>query len=336
MRMHGTKSTLLFLNALLLGLTGCQTHFTDLSSHPAFTPLSVPDNGYYSSPVWMSEDLLIFTYRPPELPSYLEPATPDLRSYSIKVRTWRKVPLVAAPDCPYTIFTFPQRLPDEHLGFVNYCVTNDTRTLQEMNIKTGIVDMISEPVSPGVAGQFSFSPDMSALVQEDMTGRFLSNKLFYRRGDVLTQIVPTFVRAMYPAWSPQGDEIVFWGTASYPGGVPTEFKTYSQIAGLGGYPWDLYISAPDGTKLRIVLPAVSDPRLLKWSPIDRIIAFSGTFEGREGVWLLEPDTVHLTRVWPEAAEFDWSPDSSKMVIIDQAKNAKGEVTSQEINILSLK
>jgi Tol biopolymer transport system component len=186
-----------------------------------------------------------------------------------------------------------------------------------------------------VAGQFSFAPDMSELIQEDMTGRFLSNMLFYRKGDTSTQIISNFTRAMYPDWSPHKREISFWGTESYPGGSPHNFTTLPEILGLNSYPWDLYISTPEGTNLIKVLSSVEDPGSIKWSPKENVIAFSGTIDGNPGVFLIDPETPKVKRFWSKAGDFDWSPDGSKMVIVDAKKENDGTIIEQNINIISL-
>src|SRR5258708_1940576 len=319
-------------------LSGCQSSFLDKSKQDKYMSITPEENGNYSFPTWVSNNIIVFFYQTNPHTNYLDPLKPDLRFYNIEGNKWGKVQLPSDNSCPYLVFDFLQRLPDQNIGYLNRCTDNgqEVRTIREVDISTGKITTLMDSGPLGVAGQFSYSPDMSELVQEDMTGRFLSNKLFYRQAKPSSaQIIPNFTRAMYPNWSLVEREIAFWGTEAYSGGNPTDFKTLSEILALSSYPWDLYISTPEGTDLEKVLTSVKDARFIKWSPKVGNIAFSGNYAGEPGVWLVNPKTSVITRIWSVSGEFDWSPDGNKMVILDQVTDQAGTILSQRISIMTL-
>jgi hypothetical protein len=320
-------------------LTSCQTRFSDMSNQQKSTPINFAEKGFYYSPTWISDNTIVFNYKTSEdPPRYPDIVIPDLRFYNLEKGIWKKIVVKADQNCPWLGFGFLQRLPDNNLGFIRMCTNNGdmTDTLQEMDITTAEIKTLMGTEYARSPGQFSFSPDMSELIQENMTGRFLSNQLFYTKGSVSTQIVPDFIRAMYPNWSSYDREIAFWGTKTYPGSKPTEFKTLPEILGLSSSPWDLYISTPEGLNPQKVLSSIENPGLIKWSPKKKIIAFAGEFSGVPGIWLVDPATSKVTRIWAKSSDFDWSPDGSKMVILDEEKDKTGKILSQNINIIDVK
>lgn len=327
----------LYLIFLVIMLTGCQTSFSDLSSQQKPTLITLDEKGDYWSPAWVSDDFVIFNYAVSLRDSLSSAGIPDLRSYNLRTKTWRKISVPSDQNCRRLSFRSLQRLPNQSLGFVRVCDNygDETMLIQAMDIGNGEIKTIANSGVLRAAGPFSFSQDMSEFVQENMIGPGLNNQIFYRKDDTSTQIVPDFIRAMNPSWSPHDRVIAFWGTENYAGGKPEEFKTLPEILGLNSSPWDLYLALPDGSSPKKILSSVSNPRLIKWSPKKEKIAFAGEFSGVPGIWLVDSATSQVTRIWAKSSEFDWSPDGSKMVILDQETDKDGKITSQNISIISI-
>jgi Tol biopolymer transport system component len=328
------------ISLLVLILAGCQAHFSDMSAQQKSTPINPPEKGFYYSPTWMSDNMIIFDYQASQnFPIPEDVVRPDLRSYDIEKRVWKKIPFIADENCHLINFIFLQRLPNQQLGFLNTCLTYDgtaIHTVREMDIATAEIKILMGPEFAINPSEFSFSPDMSEVIQEDATGHYLSDKLYLQQGDTSTQILPDFTRAMSPNWSSAYREIAFWGTENYSSDKSTGFKTLPEILGLSGYPFDLYISTPEGLNLKKVLSSVEDPGGIKWSPKEKFIAFSGKFSGVPGIWLVEPTTSEVTRIWPKSGSFDWSPDGSKLVILDEEIDKDGNILSLNISIIDIK
>jgi Tol biopolymer transport system component len=76
---------------------------------------------------------------------------------------------------------------------------------------------------------------------------------------------------------------------------------------------------PDGSNLRILLTLVGNAYDLKWSPTNsNLLLFGGNaFDDSDGIWLLDTTLMSVERVWAENTRFDWSPDGSKIVLLDK-------------------
>lgn len=342
------KASGLFCILLFLWLTAAcqlrQTNFSDISGHVKSIPVTPSEERSYFYPVWLSDKTITFLVFPAGDSFFSGNSdNPELRLYNSVNDNWSKVYVQPDTTCRWRDFNFLQRLPSQRLGFVETCSSYDldtiVKTIREMDLSTGESNILIEPlVEIRNIGPFSYSSDMTELIQEDMANHILGNKLFYRQGKNLIQIVPNFIRAMHPAWSPHDRQIAFWGTENYPGKKPGEFKTLSDISELALYPWDLYISDPEGGNIRKLLSSVQGALTIKWSPQENIIAFSGTVEGVPGIWLIDPETSALTHVWAVMGDFDffdWSPNGKKMVVVNSDLDEEFKVTGQEINIIYL-
>jgi hypothetical protein len=321
-----------FVLAFLVALAACQSRF--LEGQPTLTVINNPGDYQYGSPVWLSNELIVLLGKRIDA---VRTSPTFFLSYNLDLKKWIAIPVSTDSNCQLSGASFPEKLSNHNIGFVDTCITggNEIRTIREINISTGEIGLLLNPGIGGVPGKFSFSSDMTELVQEDMTGRFLSNKLFYLKNDEVFQILPDFTRAMYPDWSPLGRQIAFWGTENYSGGDPEEFTTLSEILGLSSYSWDLFISTPEGMDVVKVFSDVDDVLLLAWSPNAEKIAFSGTIDGNSGVFVLDLNTSNVTRIWSKLGDFDWSPDGAKILILDTEKDSNGNIKNQSINILDI-
>jgi hypothetical protein len=110
-------------------------------------------------------------------------------------------------------------------------------------------------------------------------------------------------RADVPAWSPDGQHVMFAGS-------PLSIGIDGQ--GRLDAPWNLYLMDVQNWEPRVVLRNVLYPSQLSWSPDGRWLAFGGYFsDGTEGTYLLQPEDGRLTRI---SSAFlispAWSPDGT--------------------------
>ena len=313
---------------LTLLLSGCKSAFTDVSKDVISSDIALPENEHYYSAIWLSSNTIIFSKYLTNGdfdPNYLFNTSTnvinnELYSYTLDMQEWKKFELSRYLDCHALDIRNLERLPNNKLGLIQSCRGLKLNVIQEFDISSHILQtLFKNTVSPNTeikwVGPYAFSPDMTELMQEYPVGSYLSNQLYYiKLGEKPQRIVPDFLRAMTPAWSPHNREIAFWGTASYHGDNDPELKYTWDIIGLASYPWDLYISSPQGGNVRLVLASIENPGDIAWSPTKNIIAFSGTVKGVDGLWFFDPVTLAVTRIWNERVSFGWSPDGSQIVI----------------------
>jgi Tol biopolymer transport system component len=79
-----------------------------------------------------------------------------------------------------------------------------------------------------------------------------------------------------------------------------------------------------GDNVRVLLSNVRGG--VHWQPRGGLLSFGSKYKDTEGVFVVDVDTLQVTRVWPHAAAHDWSPDGKQMAIIDRAKQDDIELT----------
>lgn len=335
---------LLILSFLMIFISSCKTSFTDISHEVKSSNVPLPENQhlYYSS-AWLSENTIVFLKEledkdfnhdylfNPESIVVLD----EIYSYNVITQEWANVDLGNKLDCHAQDIGYLERLPNNKLGLVQSCRGSGIDVILEFDISTGeIRTLFKNNTSPNVEikwiGSYAFSPDMTELVQEYPIGRYLSNQLYFiKLGEKPQQIFTNFIRVMIPAWSPYNREIAFWGTERYGDEKGTDLKTTEDIVGLASHPWDLYISSPEGDNVRLMLTSIEDPAGISWSPTKNIIAFSGKFERTEGLWLFDPVSLEITRIWKKRVGFSWSPDGTKII------TTYPDIDEQSVNILEV-
>jgi hypothetical protein len=155
------------------------------------------------------------------------------------------------------------------------------------------------------------------LVQERPVGHPMNNQL-YKVSLVdgsATRLLPDFLRARWPTWSPQNQLVGFWGTAQFPGKEPEGLYTFNDIEVLVRAPWDLYVMDKDGNNPQIIFPLISNIGGLAWSPNGDWLAFGGKVDNVEGIWLLNINDRRPIRIYDQNDIFDWSPDGREIIII---------------------
>src|SRR6266487_6591888 len=141
-----SKHLSLFCNIpLVILLVACQfmrTAFSDISNQVKVKPIVPSEKGSYFYPVWLSDEIITFLAFPAGDNYALNPPDlPNLRFYDMEHDKWNKIAVEPDASCRRIIFDFIQRLPDQHLGFVESCLpygaNDDIRTIREMDIKNG-------------------------------------------------------------------------------------------------------------------------------------------------------------------------------------------------------
>jgi Tol biopolymer transport system component len=313
------KIGIIFIVALSFA-SGCrQDLYQDISNSFSSQQLSLP-SGEFESVAWLDENHIAFIYRPEEL------IPDDLgKDFSINIFEISSGKTITLPNISIPSSCFPPstiseltRLPDGSLGFVFRCRSENgvsgTLFMWDVNQNT-YIELQTYPEF--LARNFSFSPDMSKLIQENGVGGGLNNELYLVDSqNGMTKLLLDFKRARSPAWSSDGKTIAFAGTKENP--ENTDTNTWPEIESLFYYPWDIYLMDADGSNARILLPLVGNVYDLKWSPTDsNFLLFGGTaFDDADGVWLLDISDKNVKRIWAENTRFDWSPDGSKIVVLD--------------------
>lgn len=219
------------------------------------------------------------------------------------------------------------RTPDQRLGFIVHCnlanPENSTETLYLWDPRTGEFQVAHQYSSPFLAGAYTFSPDMSMLIQENSVGAGLENQLYVTdAGGELSRLFEDWQRVKEPAWSQAGREVVFVGTQDYDN--PNGTTTFSDIERLFRYPWSLYLMTADHSQVELVLPNVAD-RNLKWLPQGDWLSASGEYADQAGLWLINVRSKEVRQLWPQMASYDWSPDGKRLIILDQNLSGNSEV-----------
>jgi TolB protein len=124
------------------------------------------------------------------------------------------------------------------------------------------------------------------------------------------QLTHSNLGVSWPAWSPDGREIVFSS---------------------GYYPRGIYVINADGSGLRRLGPGAEDP---KWSPDGRSIAYVSATAVSPfylGIWVMNADGS-AKRLVAQGDEPSWSPDGSKIAFLGVPEN--GEQQHAEISVIT--
>lgn len=324
-RLRLTKRNLVFVTLISISwpLSSCRPSlsYIDVTGDNKKQSLPLPQ-GEYSSMAWLADDQVAFEYGE----EFLGPSWKTrIVVYTISIREWQEVPAPSKPNECFSAWAEGPlaRLPNGNLGFIYRCnlePIGDKETLYMWDRQADSLQVLQQYPENIAAAGYTFSPDMSELIQESAVGAGLNDELYRVHSDGhLEQLFATYQRVRTPSWSPDGNTIAFMGTESYPGGDSKDFDTFAQIEDLLKYPWDIYLMDADGRNERIVVPMVSEAGILKWSPQDDLLAFAGTYQGTPGIWVFDPNSAELklTRIWRESVTFDWSPDGRRMFIIER-------------------
>ena len=74
----------------------------------------------------------------------------------------------------------------------------------------------------------------------------------------------------------------------------------------------------NAVQIRKVFPLVANAGGLEWSPTNTLLAFGGTIDKAEGIWLIDINKPNAKpiRIFEHAWLFKWSPDGQKIIAIE--------------------
>lgn len=312
-------ASLLFLICCLI--SSCNLNINQSINPPSVIALDLP-NEDYSSITWFSDNQLIFVKAPLDN-SFLWNS--HMIIYDLDSQQWELLEVPKADDCFSGWSLRLNTLPDGHLGFIYTCTlenntggTDHYDFLYRWDKQHQQFDLLHAFPEHFQAGEFSFAPDMSAFIQEEMGGAIDDALYQVRSSDQAVQLFPNFQRTASPAWSADGQTIAFFGTHI---GPEPKSSRFTGSVGIGNYlfhPWDLYLLDVSTNQAEIYLSGVQLAGQMKWAPHEHLLAFRGEYKDQYGVWLFDPDTRQIRLIWlGNVLGFDWSPNGQQMVILKE-------------------
>lgn len=274
--------------------------------------------GVYFDVTWLSTERLVVMYEP-----NLEASTFGT------ARLWQLRPdgsdmrMLDLPEdreqCERTEFRYPQALWEGRLAFMRVCQPyeawweSDPR-LMAWDPDDGSSQLLRDYELPSHVASFTFAPDVGHGVLATDTG--IEDDLYWLDEQAPRPVDVGLVRARRPAWSPDGQSIVFFGNRQLRGRPGPQWATQ---------PYDLWLMPADcetrsegcAKSLQRLVRDILDQTAVNWSPDGRWIVFDGNPQGQgRGIWLRRMDTGQLTQVL--AGDYvvpNWSPDGKRLVVI---------------------
>lgn len=326
----GILSLLIVISGAIWWLNSNGKSFVDITKGQRMLFLEVPD-GDYKDVVWMKDNRLAFLYAPipPILHNnglpILHPTEYQAVLYTIDSGNWLVLPVPDVPNCVSAWVALLAQLPDGRLSFIYEChtysaqVTGQRSTLYVWDNHFMQVDLLREYPEQFWPGFYTFSPDMSIMIQEQQNGGITDKIYRLSQDNRFERILGEYQRVRSPAWSPDGRTIAFAGTETIPRARSSPFTALIGIGDAVFYPWDLYLMDSDEKNVRSILSGIIDLSIVKWSPQGNRLAFRGEYQGKDGIWVFDTRTQQLTRVWSSLDYYDWSPDGQQMVVLQQTQ-----------------
>jgi hypothetical protein len=313
----GALSVLLFMSWLIIISYRSKSSpiAQDMSTQIEFQEIPLVE-GQYSSAVWLESGKITLKYQP----------SLDITSQNIELvfinqdgGEWNSIRFTKPEECDIGRYGRINKLPDGRLGFVYDCTIREPSwksyySLYAWNADAGNYEQLLVYPRYFRATNFTVSPLTGEIVQERGGVTDIYPELYLTDIDgSWSQFVPEFFRAVTPAWSADGRQLAFLANEV---GPRERFSIFTGLVGLNNildYPWDLYLADEQLGDFRIILSGIQHPRLLRWSPDGKWLAFSGRFSQESGIFAFNPETRQLVRIWARNQWFDWSPDSTKLV-----------------------
>ena len=207
-----------------------------------------------------------------------------------------------------------------------YSINNDGSGLKKLT--SDMVDIVNP----------QWSPDGTKIIFEGYPNIYLMNA----DGSDLINLTRK-AEGRHPDWSPDGKQIVFNSLRSgkneiytinadgtgikrltnntredinpqwSPNGSWIVYETTKNLS-TGGWYSELCVMNSDGTELKELIVGVSP----HWSPDGKYIAFSGSVDSEDDIFLIKPDGTGLKNLSNNNADefdFSWSPDSNLIAFV---------------------
>ncbi|MBI4738402.1 PD40 domain-containing protein [Candidatus Woesearchaeota archaeon] len=284
---------------LSLVLSGCQSY-----SFPIRELYRLP-SGQLSDIAWLDNETIIMDINTGAGPILQALDINSLASKGISIESECKAPYIRSLKI----------LPNQRAGFLHACLDPRAQVIQEVNLATYATNEVYVEPYISTVGNFTYSPDLKEKVLVDDNGIYMDSSLYYLDASGnRTNITPDFQRADFPSWSPTDDVVAFFGTR--PRLENDTLGNWGQIANLLDYPWKLYMYSPEKQTIDELPLEVVGPNRLKWSPDGKILAFTGKYQNKPGVWMVnnlaDPNNLSITKIVDGLAIFDFSPDSKSI------------------------
>lgn len=321
------QTNLQFISFFLLFLiTGCSSpdvHFEDQIAQIQAQPLPV-QAGDYLGTTWLDANWIAFLYES-EFDITLQNV--ELILYNLNSEEWIEVPFIKPDECGVGRYQTISKISGESLGVTYDCTTFEPYmkiydSLYDWNMITGEFQLLYTYPSYFGATTFSVSPNGLEIIQEEGGNNPQPSLHHVAQSGEMTQLVPEFFRAGSPSWSPDGEMIAFFANEAGPGEKSSIFTGLVELNNVIDFPWDLHLMDKTSNETQIVLSDIQYATGLKWSPNGKWLAFRGTFQQKHGIYVFDPNTLELVRIWEKRNEFDWSPNSEQIVILNQDEGIK--------------
>lgn len=249
--------------------------------------------------------------------------TGNWSSFDLTDNSWEEIDTESFIDCEYYRVQFINRLPDGTIGIGAHCYFEDFQGTFGRIYQYDLADKRGQLFYAFdrrmILGELAFLDTMDTWVQENNTDAGLGNELTFVHIDGgSTRLVEDFERARSPVWLTP-NMVVFFGTKT----GPDNFETLGQTFAFFDTPWTLYSLDPQTGELRVLLNAVMHGRDIEEISPSNQVAFSGNINRQDGIWTFDLDSQGLTRIWADNTMFSWSPDGSKLIVLDSLEDKLG-------------
>lgn len=277
----------------LLALGGCTTVGHPVTENIVSAQRIPAPIGLYSNVTWVTPELLAVTYQKSrkERPDQLWEIGTSGQRLGV-------LPLPKADtDCRFSQFYEPKRIKENVISYIRLCKLLNIFGEQHVltwNVETRKSELLRPYVLPDSYLRTSFAPDLSRGIAGEDTG--IEESLYWLNPNEAEQLDLGFSRATLPAWSPDNQQIVFFGNKAL-GNSPGP--------GWAGKPYDLW-SMPakcdtleGGCKnhLTQIVTNIFDQTAVNWSPDSRWIVFDGDLQNRgKGLWLRDMETKEIIQI----------------------------------------
>ena len=273
---------------------------------------------------WLDANRMIFQRYLPDVPRG-EKDDSFLAVYNFEQREWDLLESLAQShpcDKDENVWYYNTHLlPNGTLGYFIKCVpalSARSNYLFAWNEKTNAIELVFDfddsPHERGFApSAYTLSPDMMEIVYS--VGRTFTAYLYRVQADgQIRQLVPLFFRAWLPAWSPDGATLAFMGNETHRGTPVDEIISYSQMRPILYLPWNLYLMDAENDTVRKIAEDFTDYYYLQWLPdSNRYLSVMGTFGKAPGIWVIDIETLEVTRLWDSSERYSWSLDGKLFV-----------------------